>query len=316
MIMAKNITFEERYTIECMLNANYSLKSIYSCIKRPYRTLKREISRCDPDKYNATEAQEHASKKMARKQGYNLNSLAEEYIRNRLLEDKWSPMIISQRIEGAGFNPISHTYIYSYIYKDKDNGGELYKSLAHPHKYQGRKEYKGSIPNRVSIDQRPEEANDRERIGDIETDLIVSPKNKGSSLVSSVDRKSRLCCLDKVENKTKELVCDTVVDGLSNIGFDILSLTSDNGTEFTDHEVIAEKLETDYYFADPYSSYQRGSVEQLNGLVRRFIPKGTYIDNIDDYMVKMVENKLNNRPRKVLGWLSTIEYLKEQGIYV
>ena len=230
--------------------------------------------------------------------------------------NKWSPMIISQRIEAAGFDPISHTYIYSYIQKDKDNGGELYKNLAHPKKYQCRKEYKGSISNRVSIDQRPEVANNRERIGDIETDLIVSPKNKGSSLVSSVDRKSRLCCLDKVENKTKELVCDTVVNSLNNIGFDIFSVTSDNGTEFTDHQVIAEKLKTKYYFADPYSSYQRGSVEQLNGLVRRFIPKGNHIDNIDQLMVKMVENKLNNRPRKVLGWLSPIEYLKEQGIYV
>jgi IS30 family transposase len=314
--MAKNITFEERYTIECMLNSNYSLKSIYSCIKRTYRTLKREISRCELNKYTASASQKHASKKMSRKLGYDLDILAEEYIRNKLVEDQWSPMIISQRIESAGFEPISHTYIYIYIQKDKDSGGQLYKSLAHPNKYQGKKEYKGSIPNRVSIDQRPEVANDRERIGDIETDLIVSPKNQGSSLVSSVDRKSRFCCLDKVENKTKELVCDTVIDGLSNIGFDILSVTSDNGTEFTDHEVIAEKLETEYYFADPYSSYQRGSVEQLNGLVRRFIPKGTHIDNINQSMVKMVENKLNNRPRKVLGWLSPIEYLNEQGIYV
>lgn len=314
--MAKNITFEERYTIECMLNANYSLKSIYLCIKRTFRALKREITRCEPNKYTATAAQEHASKKMSRKQGYDLDILAEEYIRNRLVEDKWSPMIISKCIESAGFKPISHTYIYSYIQKDKDSGGELYKNLAHPNKYQGKKEYKGSILNRVSIDQRPKAANDRERIGDIETDLIVSPKNQGSSLVSSVDRKSRFCCLDKVESKTKELVCDTVVDGLSNIGFDIFSVTSDNGTEFTDHEVIAKKLETEYYFADPYSSYQRGSVEQLNGLVRRFIPKGTHIDNIAPAMVKMVENKLNNRPRKVLGWLSPIEYLKEQGIYV
>ena len=311
--MAKNITFEERYTIECMLNSNYSLKSIHSCT---YRTLKREISRCEPNKYIASVAQEHASKKMSRKQGHNLDTLAEEYIRNRLIEDKWSPMIISQRIESAGFDPISHTSIYSYIQKDKNNGGELYKNLTHPNKYQGKKEYKGSIPNRVSIGQRPKAANDRERIGDIETDLIVSPKNQGSSLVSSVDRKSRFCCLDKVENKTKELVCDTVVDRLSNIGFDIFSVTSDNGTEFTDHQVIAEGLETEYYFADPYSSYQRGSVEQLNGLVRRFIPKGTHIDNVDESMVKMVENKLNNRPRKILGWLSPIEYLKEQGVYV
>ena len=159
-------------------------------------------------------------------------------------------------------------------------------------------------------------ANNRERIGDIETDLIVSPKNQGSSLVSSIDRKSRFCCLQKINNKTKELVSDTVVNSLRGIGFDILSITTDNGTEFADHKIISEKLKTKYYFADPYSSYQRGSVEQLNGLVRRFIPKGTHIDSIDESIVKMVENKLNNRPREVLGWLSPIEYLRTQGVYV
>ena len=173
-------------------------------------------------------------------------------------------------------------WYYSYIQKDKDNGGDLYKNLAHPNKYQNKKEYKGSITNRVSIAKRPDVANNRERIGDIETDLIVSPKNQGSSLVSSIDRKSRFCCLDKVKSKTKESVCDSVVDKLSNIGFDIFSVTSDNGTEFADHLVIAEKLKAEYFFADPYSSYQRGSVEQLNGLVRRFIPKGTHIDSIDE----------------------------------
>ena len=88
----------------------------------------------------------------------------------------------------------------------------------------------GSISNRVSIDKRPDVANDRKRIGDIETDLVVSPKNQGSSIVSSVDRLSRFCCLDKVANKTKESVSEIVVRGLSNIGFDILTITTDNGT--------------------------------------------------------------------------------------
>jgi len=310
--MAKNITFEERYTIECMLNSNYPLQAIYNCIKRTYRTLKRELSRCDPNKYIASVAQKHASKKMSREQNYNLGILAEDYIREKLIEDKWSPMIISKSIESAGFEAVSHTYIYSYIQKDKWSGGELYKSLAHPNKYQGKKKYKGSIPNRVSIDQRPEIANDRKRIGDIETDLVVSPKNQGSSIVSSIDRLSRFCCLDKVANKTKESVSEIVVSGLSNIGFDILTITTDNGTEFTNHESIASQLDVDYYFADPYSSYQRGSIEQLNGLIRRFIPKGTFIDEVDYHFIKTVESKLNNRPRKVLGWLSPIEYLRKQ----
>jgi IS30 family transposase len=249
---------------------------------------------------------------MCRRQEFHLTIAAKDYINDKLVSDKWSPMIISKRFESAGFDTISHTYIYSYIRKDKESGGELYKSLAHPNKYQGKKKYKGSISNRVSIDKRPDVANDRKRIGDIETDLVVSPKNQGSSIVSSVDRLSRFCCLDKVANKTKESVSEIVVRGLSNIGFDILTITTDNGTEFTDHESIASQLGVSYYFADPYSSYQRGSIEQLNGLIRRFTPKGTFIDEVDYHLIKTVESKLNNRPRKVLGWLSPIEYLMKQ----
>jgi len=310
--MAKNITYEERCTIEHMLNASYSVDEIQRCIKRSKRTFKREISRCEDNKYVATVAQSHASQKMCRRQEFHLTLAAKDYINDKLVSDKWSPMIISKRLESAGFDTISHTYIYSYIRKDKESGGELYKSLAHPNKYQGKKKYKGSIPNRVSIDKRPDVANDRKRIGDIETDLVVSPKNQGSSIVSSVDRLSRFCCLDKVANKTKESVSEIVVRGLSNIGFDILTITTDNGTEFTDHESIASQLGVSYYFADPYSSYQRGSIEQLNGLIRRFIPKGTFIDEVDYHLIKTVESKLNNRPRKVLGWLSPIEYLMKQ----
>lgn len=312
--MAKNINFEELYTIECMLRDNYSVTNIASCIGRAYKTVRREINRCAKGRYNANLAHDQACRNMVREQTFHLTKEAEGFIIENLTTNKWSPMIISKRLIKEGLQCISHTYIYAYIKKDKANGGELYKDLAHPDKYIYKKEYKGSIPNRVSIDQRPEIANDRERIGDIEVDLIVSPKNQGSSIVSSIDRKSRYCVLDKVANKSKESVANVVVNGLINIGFDIETLTSDNGTEFSNHEYIAKSLNSDYYFADPYSSYQRGSIEQLNGLVRRFIPKGIFIDTIDELSIKFVEEKLNNRPRKVLEWLSPIEYLANQGI--
>ena len=290
------------------------MSKIASFIGRSYKTVRREIKRCDKGNYVADLAHKDASSKMIREQPFELTKAAESYILENLIENKWSPMILSKRLEGEGLQCVSHTYIYAYIQKNKEAGGQLYKSLAHPDKYINKKEYKGPIINRVSIDQRPEAANDRKRIGDMEVDLIVSPKNQGSSIVSSVDRKSRYCLLDKVSNKTKELVSNVVINGLSNIGFEVKTLTSDNGTEFTNHEYIAKSLKADYYFADPYSSYQRGSIEQLNGLVRRFIPKGTFIDNVDESTIKSVELKLNNRPRKILGWLSPIEYLATQNV--
>ena len=312
--MAKNITFEERYTISCMLNAKYSIRKISYCLGRSYKTVRHEINRCPKGNYTAESAQKDASNKMSREQTFKLTKATEDYIIDNLIENKWSPMIISKRLESHGLQCVSHTYIYAYIQRDKDNGGELYKCLAHPNKYLNKKEYKGSIANRVSIDQRPEKANNRERIGDMEIDLIVSPRNQGSSIVSSIDRKSRYCVLNKTSSKNKEVVCNVVITSLNNIGCNVKTITSDNGTEFTNHEYIAKSLNSDYYFADPYSSYQRGSVEQLNGLVRRFIPKGTFIDDVDESTIKSVEVKLNNRPRKILGWLSPIEYLATQGV--
>lgn len=295
------------------LSAEAPRAKITSCLGRSYKTVRHEINRCPKGTYTAETAQKDASRKMARAQTFTLTKEAESYIIENLVQNKWSPMIISKRLESAGLQCVSHSYIYAYIQRDKDNGGELYKCLAHPNKYLNKKEYKGSIANRVSIDQRPEIANSRKRIGDIEIDLIVSPKNQGSSIVSSIDRKSRYCVLNKTPSKNKEVVSNVVINGLRNIGFNVETLTSDNGTEFTNHEYIAKSLNSDYYFADPYSSYQRGSVEQLNGLVRRFIPKGTFLDSIDESTLKSVEVKLNNRPRRILGWLSPIEYLATQG---
>jgi len=311
--MAKNITYEERFTIERMLKANYTLRDIARCICRAYSTIRHEVKRCISEPYSAPVAHKIATESMIRKPKFELCPKTKEFIDKQLRDEKWSPQIISKRLAGENLQVVSHTFIYGYIEKNKKSGGDLYQSLTHP-SYGNKREYKGKIENRRSIHERPEVVNQRSRLGDMEIDLIVGPKNQGSSLASGIDRKSRYCVLAKAFNKTKETVANTVVESLSNIGFMLNSITSDNGNEFADHKLISEKLDVDYYFADPYASYQRGSIEQLNGLVRRFFPKGTCIDNLSESEIKLVETKLNNRPRKVLGWLSPVEFLKKQGI--
>ena len=145
---------------------------------------------------------------------------------------------------------------------------------------------------------------ERSRLGDYEIDLIVGPKNKGA-ILTVVDRVSRECVIRKLANKSAPEVA-LVVSQAIKIGAH--TITSDNGTEFTNHENIAKALNVQYFFATPYASYERGSIENLNGLIRQYVPKGKGFDNIEEDELNIIENKLNNRPRKVLDFLSPVEY--------
>lgn len=141
-------------------------------------------------------------------------------------------------------------------------------------------------------------------MGDYEIDLIVGPKNKGA-ILTVVDRVSRECAIRKLANKSAlevELVVTQTIKGEAH------TITSDNGTEFTNHQNIAKELSIKYFFANPYASYERGSIENLNGLIRQYIPKGKEFDDIEQNELNIIENKLNNRPRKVLDFLSPVEY--------
>lgn len=312
--MTKNINYAERFTIERMLQGGHKIKQIAICLCRSYSAIKREIRRCDAGLYSAISAHQDARAKMTRVSRFELPDDTRQFIINRLEQEKWSPMIISQRLKLEGMQGVSHTFIYSYIKKDKHNGGNLWGNLAHPEPYSCSRQYKGKITDRKSIHDRPDEINIRGRIGDFEIDLINGPKNQGASIASMLDRKSRYCRLEKVLNKTKDVVGQQIVSGLKGIGLPLHTITSDNGNEFAGHTDIASQLKIMYYFADPYASWQRGAIEQLNGLVRRFIPKGSSLDNVDPLYLKEVEWKINNRPREVLGWMSPIEYLEKQGI--
>lgn len=123
--------------------------------------------------------------------------------------------------------------------------------------------------------------------------------------MSIVDRTSRLCKLKKLVGKTAEAIVETLLPYKSEIH----TLTSDNGNEFTNHESIAEQLGIQYYFARPYASYERGSVENLNGLVRQYILKGIDFNAVEEHTLNWIEKRLNNQPRKILGYYSPIEFI-------
>ena len=195
----------------------------------------------------------------------------------RLLKLYWSPEQISNRLyEEQGFR-ISHEWIYQYVYRDKRSGGRLYRYLRcqkRRKKRYGKHDRRGIIPNQTMIDERPNEANERSRIGDWEGDTIVGKNHKGV-LISLVDRKSRYTVLGHSASKRKGPVADDIIDRMTPFRKACKTITYDNGREFSDHERIGVALNADMYFAHPYASWERGTNENTNGLVRQFFPKGT-----------------------------------------
>lgn len=206
---------------------------------------------------------------------------------------------------------VSHERIYQYIYEDKLNGGSLYKHLRGSNKkykkrYGQHKNRKVIIKNKVSIDDRPEIINNKERIGDWEIDTIVGKNNRGA-ILTIVERKSNFVLIKKLKGKNADNLALETIRLLAPYKDLVHSITSDNGTEFAKHEYIAKKLEADFYFAHPYSSWERGLNEYSNKLIRQYIPKKSNFDDIDNNHILRITDLLNNRPRKLLDFRKPVE---------
>jgi IS30 family transposase len=228
-----------------------------------------------------------------------------------LLRHDWSPEQISCWLAKEHRIRVSHESIYRFILKNKRQGGNLHLHLRC--KRQRRKRYgssnsRGQLVNRVSIDERPAIVETRSRIGDWELDTIIGKGHK-QALVSLTERKSRFTLLSKVKHKRADLVSRAIQRLLEPIASKVFTLTSDNGKEFAKHQEIASALQADFYFTDPYSAWQRGLNENTNGLIRQYFPKKHDFTAITDKDVLMVMNKLNNRPRKCLGFKTPNEVL-------
>ena len=240
--------------------------------------------------------------------------------RPRILPDTWalverlvrldfSPEQVSGYLEKERCPAVSHERIYLYIYADKHSGGDLHRHLRCQKKR--RKRYgsysrRGLIPNRTGIEQRPAIVDTRQRIGDWEADTVTGRRGR-QSIVSLVERKSRFTLLKKVPRKTADLVEDATVKLLVPHKKAVHTLTSDNGKEFAAHEAIAKALEAGFYFAHPYHAWERGTNENTNGLIRQYFPKKMDFSDITDEDVNFVMDRLNNRPRKSLGFLTPMQ---------
>ena len=221
----------------------------------------------------------------------------------------WSPEQISSRMFLEQGILISHEWIYQYIYRDKMRGGDLYIYLRcrkKRRKRYGTYDRRGQIPGRVSIDQRPGIVNTRERIGDWEGDTVMGRRHKGV-IVSLVERKSLFTVLGVSNKKTARDVRNEILDVLGPLRDYVYTLTFDNGKEFTDHKKIGKELGVDVYFAHPYASWERGTNENTNGLIRQYFPKSMDFTSINKDDIRWVMDRLNHRPRKKLGFKTPYE---------
>ena len=306
--MTSNITIEERIKIKALHDQGHGVPGIAKYLKRHKTSIYRELSkRNELGVYDHQYAQKLTSANMARQGHPKPTEETIMLIEIKIINEQWSPEQISGWLKLNHGVFISHTWIYQYVEKDRMEDGELSNHMRRGKYSFEPREYRGKIKNRITIDQRPEIINERKRLGDFEIDLIVGPKNKGA-ILTVVDRLSRRCIIKKLSGKSSKEIKNVLLYAFNNYDGQKHSITSDNGTEFTLHQEIAIDLEIDYYFAHPYASYERGSIENLNGLIRQYIPKGKDFDDIDESYITQIEEKLNTRPRKILNFLTPKDF--------
>jgi len=225
-------------------------------------------------------------------------------VEHLLRREQWSPEQISGWLARTGRPRVSHERIYQYVLDDKGRGGDLHEHLRcrkKRRKRYGAHHRRGSIPNRTSIDERPAAAERRERLGDWEADTMIG-KGSRQVLVSVVDRRSRLTRLAKAPRRGAKEVESAMLSLLGPLADRVHTITSDNGSEFARHASLSTSLKALFFFAHPYAAWQRGLNENTNGLIRQYFPKSRDFLTITDDEIQSVMDRLNNRPRKSLGF--------------
>jgi len=321
----QHLGVEEREEIQKGLWRNESIRSIAERLKRSAASISREIRK------NQTPVKELYSPRLAdakaqakRKSRGRILRLKNETIRTYVaeqLKEGWSPEQIAGSIEAAKGETISHEAIYQYIYAQVHRGGnglmkpgkeDLRLYLARRHKKRAKKGMrKGERifkPKGVPIDDRPLVVDLRSRIGDWEGDSIES-KDHAPGLNSLVDRRSGLLLLSKLSAKTARATREVVSKRLADLPAH--TLTVDNGSENQEWRETEETTKARVYFAHPYHSWERGTNENTNGLVRRYFPKGTDFRDVSEEEIARVEYALNTRPRKRLGYRTPLEVFNQ-----
>ena len=299
-----HLTSEQRYTVSCMFNQGKKQVEIATTIGKDKSVISREIKR-NKDQRNGQYRYELALRKHAERQKnkpkhIRFTNKVQSYVEGLLAED-YSPEQIVGISKKNNVVCVSCERIYQHVWRDKARKGTLHQHLRRKgRKYRKRgsaKDYRDIIKDRVSIEQRPAIVDKRSRFGDLETDLIIG-KNHQQAIVTINDRASGVLKMKKVKSKEAYVVARAINEMLEEWMPFIHTITSDNGKEFAEHISIGQNLQIDYFFAHPYHSWERGSNENLNGLIRQYFPKKANFEKLSTTEIQNIEDKLNKRPGK------------------
>lgn len=313
----RRLSIEEREYIGILLAKGESLRSIGKEMGRHHSSISRELNINAPPVhkgyYLAHKAHERATvrNRESHQRERLKNETTRSFVREKIVEG-WSPELIAGRIrEYHPEHKIGYEAIYQYIYAESR---DLIPCLARKHKRRKnrgytRKHAQSHIPERVPLSERPEIVNNRQRSGDWEADTVVSRASKSALLVLS-ERKSRAIMITKLFRKTAARVRLAAIRRLEKMPEDLRqTITYDNGSENVEHQEINRELGTQSFFCAPYHSWEKGTVENSIGLIRRYFPKKTNFAEVSYNEVKRIERRLNNRPRKCLNYATPSEVL-------
>jgi transposase, IS30 family len=309
-----HLTRMERYQIFSLIEAGHKPPFIAAQLSRHPSTIYRELKRnlvFDPKitGYSPSRADSLARSRVLIRSRTKRISEATWLLVIARLRLRYSPEQISGDLAHRGLAGISHERIYQHIWADKRSSGTLWTCLRgrlrRGRRYRVNRQ-RGQIVGRIGIEQRPPIANERRRCGDYEIDTVFG-KGRKSPLVTMVDRCSRFLVVKQVASKHAIGVARALVTGLRNTGRPVHTITSDNGKEFALHRQVSAALNAQFYFARPYASWERGTNENTNGLLRQYFPKDCDFSTITQEAIDLAVNELNHRPRKTLGFKSPHE---------
>jgi transposase, IS30 family len=299
---------EQRYQIKVLLNTRHNQTEIAQAIGVNKSTISRELARNRGQRgYRPGQADELAKERCLKKVKRYISEQTWLLVEIKLRLD-WSPEQISGWLKKNDQKSISHEWIYQHVYVEQRAGGALYKHLRcqkKRRKRSGKYDQRGIIPDRKSIDERPAIVEQRQRLGDWEGDLIIGKHHQGAAL-TLVERKSRFTLIRKVDGKQALPVANAIIASLDWVPA-VETLTNDNGKEFAEHKIVSSALAAKIYFAHPYSSWERGTNENTNGLIRQYLPKARNLSTLTTKEELMIMDRLNLRPRKCLGFLTPFE---------
>jgi len=304
----RQITSEERYTISTLRQEGFNQSEIARALGRHRSSISREIRRnlSQFDRCYRPFVASHRARARRSRPRKNSRFKPDDYrLVDRLLRQKWSPEQISGRLREEGTLSISHETIYRYTWKDKAAGGSLYRFLRCATK-QRRKRHnsydsRGRLAGKRHISERPCWVEKRKSVGHWEVDTVVGAGSK-DCVATLVERKTGFTMIGKLPDRCKLSMSKRIKSLIRREQTSFKTITADNGTEFHDYESVERAIPVKFYFATPYHSWERGTNENLNGLLRQYLPKRSNLQGLTQRHCDAIARQLNTRPRKRLGF--------------